>query len=143
MNTKKQTSKIKFKNPISFSYKRMRFVLFFLSVILFIPMQLAKSDEVNLKCTGKFEINRGELIKPDWEISYFKINLLELKSSIEDSGIKKKGTTLIRGNNYTITYKENNKIQTKYKIDSTYGTYIVEYLKGNRTLIGTCQKSRG
>ena len=143
MNTKLQITK-KFNDPISSIYDTsIRFLFLFLSGIIFFPIQVAKSDEVNLKCTGKFEINRGELIKPDWEISYFKINLSGLKSTIEDSGIKKQGRTLIRGDIYTITYRDNNKIKTKYKINSTYGTYIVEYTKNNRTLIGTCQKSRG
>tara|TARA_B100000965_G_scaffold393963_1_gene405549 strand:+ start:742 stop:1176 length:435 start_codon:yes stop_codon:yes gene_type:complete len=144
MKTNHQISKVNFRNPTtSISHIWIRFMLLPLSVIIFDPIQLAKSDEVNLKCTGRFEINRGELIKPDWEISYFKINLSGIKSTIEDSGIKKQGRTLIRGDIYTITYRDNNKIKTKYKIDSTYGTYIVEYTKNNRTLIGTCQKSRG
>jgi len=144
MNTSHQISKVNFKDPTtSFYHIWIRFILSLLSVIILDPIQFAKSDEVNLKCTGRYEINRGELIKPDWEISYFKINLSGLKSTIEDSGIKKKGITSVRGDIYTITYKDNNKIKTKYKIDATYGTYIVEYTKNNRTLIGSCQKSRG
>ena len=143
MNTKLQITK-KFNDPISSFYDTsIRFLFLFLSGIIFFPIQVAKSDEVNLKCTGKFEINRGELIKPDWEISYFKINLVGLKSTIEDRGIKKEGKTLINKNTYTITYRVNKKIKTKYKINSTHGTYIVEYPKSNRTLIGMCEKGRG
>ncbi len=140
MNTKQTNSKIKLPFFIKMIFKLL--LLFFSGITLF-PIQLAKSDVVNLKCTGKFEINRGELIKPDWEISYFKVNLDGLKSTVEDQGIKKEGKTLIRKNNYTILYRDNKKIKTKYKINSTYGTYIVEYPKSNRTLIGTCQKGRG
>ena len=143
MNAKQQIPR-KLNYPItSFYDKSLRFLLLFFSGIIFFPIPLAKSDEVNLKCTGKFEINRGELIKPDWEIRYFKIDLVGLKSTIEDQGIKKEGETLIRGNIYTVTHKDNNITKTKYKIDSSYGTYIVEYPKSNRTLIGTCQKGRG
>tara|TARA_Y100001968_G_scaffold306159_1_gene322717 strand:- start:98 stop:520 length:423 start_codon:yes stop_codon:yes gene_type:complete len=140
VNTKQTNSKIKLPFFIKMIFKLL--LLFFSGITLF-PIQLAKSDVVNLKCTGKFEINRGELIKPDWEISYFKVNLDGLKSTVEDQGIKKEGKTLIRKNNYTILYRDNKKIKTKYKINSTYGTYIVEYPKSNRTLIGTCQKGRG
>ena len=143
MNIKQQIEKALNGTIASFYFKGLSFLLLFVSGIIIFPIPIAKSDEINLKCIGKFEINRGELIKPDWEISYFKINPVRLKSTIEDQGIRKEGETIIRRNIYTITYKDNNKIETKYKINSTYGTYLVEYLKSNRTLIGTCQKGRG
>ena len=127
-----------------FRLKKLRFILVFLTGVILLPIQLAKSEEVFLKCTGKFEINRGELIKPDWETSYLRINLDGLKSKITDNGIKKEGRTFIRRNTYTITHRDaSNRIKTKYKIDRTRGTYIVEYPQLNRSLIGICQKGRG
>tara|TARA_B100000965_G_scaffold277957_1_gene235769 strand:+ start:4620 stop:4976 length:357 start_codon:yes stop_codon:yes gene_type:complete len=118
--------------------------MIFLTGIILLPIQQAESEEIFLKCTGKFEINRGELIKPDWETSYLTINLDGLKSAIDDKGVKNIGSTMIRRNKYTITYKDNtNRIKSKYKIDGIHGTYIVEYPQKNRILIGTCQKSRG
>ncbi len=120
------------------------FIFLFLIGALLLPIHLAKSEEIFLKCTGKFEIDRGGLIKPDWEISYLKINLDGLKSSIDDNGVKKEGRTLIRRNSYTITHKDNNnRIKTKYKIHGVHGTYLVDYPQRNKTLIGTCQKGRG
>ena len=116
----------------------------FISGIVMIPSQQANSEEIFLKCTGKYEINRGELIKPDWETSYLTINLDGLTSFIDDKGIKREGRTLLRRNSYTITLRDsNNRIQTKYKINGTHGTYFVDYPQQNKTLIGTCQKSRG
>jgi len=143
MNITQQIAKALDGKITRFYFKGLSFLMLFVSGIIILPIQKAYSDEINLKCIGKFEINRGALIKPDWEISYFKINPIRLKSTIEDQGIRKEGETLIRRNIYTITYKDNNNIKTKYKINSTYGTYLVEYLKSNRTLIGTCQKGRG
>jgi len=115
-----------------------------LTGILFLPIKQAKSEQIFLKCTGKFEINRGALIKPDWEISYLTINLNGLKSTIDDKSIKKEGQTLVRRNFYTITHRDKkNIVKNIYKINGTYGTYTVEYPQINRILIGTCQKSRG
>ena len=128
----------------SFYLEKLNFTLVFLSGILLFQIQPAKSEEIFLKCTGKFEINRGELIKPDWETSYLTINLNGLKSTINYKGISKEGRTMVRRNSYTITHRDNrNKIKTTYKIDGTYGTYIVNYPKSDKTLIGTCQKGRG
>ena len=119
-------------------------ILIFLTGVSLIPIQTTKSDELFLKCTGKFEINRGELIKPDWETSYFTINLHGLKSYIDDNGIKKSGMTMIRRDKYTIIHRDNsNRIKTKYKINGVHGNYLVDYPQQNRTLIGTCQKGRG
>ena len=124
--------------------QKFRFILVLLSGVLLLPVQETRSEEIFLKCIGKFEIDRGALIKPDWETSYLTINLDGLKSTIDDKGIKKKGRTLIRRNTYTITHRDNrNSIKNIYKISATYGTYIVEYPQSNRTLIGTCQKGRG
>ncbi len=144
MNTIQQISKIRYYNLIaSLCQKNFGFILLCFSGLIFFPIQFVKAEEVNLKCTANFEINRGELIKPDWEISYFKVNLVGLNSIIIDNGVKKEGRTLIRRNIYTIINYDENKIKTKYKIHSNYGTYTVEYPKMNRTLIGTCQKGRG
>tara|TARA_Y100001968_G_scaffold330199_1_gene381368 strand:- start:506 stop:943 length:438 start_codon:yes stop_codon:yes gene_type:complete len=145
MNVNNQISK----NIINYSFtyfKVNNFCLifaFFTGVIL-IPIPIAKSHELFLTCTGKFEINRGKLIKPDWETSYIKINNDGLISFVDDNGIQKEGKTFIRRNSYTITHRDDNhRIETKYRINRTYGTYIVDYPQRNRTLIGTCQKGRG
>ena len=128
----------------SFRFKKVSTLIIFLSGLILLPIQLAKSEEIFLKCTGKFELNRGELITPDWETSYLIINLRGLKSYITNKGIKKEGRTLIRRNSYTITHRDNrNRIQSKYKINGIYGTYVVDYPQRNRTLLGNCQKSRG
>ena len=127
-----------------FPLKKFRFLFLLLSGLILIPMPQSKSEEIFLKCTGRFEINRGALIKPDWETSYLTINLDGLKSKIYDKGIKKEGRTLITRNSYTITNRDNNyRIKASYKIHRTLRTYIVDYPQTNRKLIGTCQKGRG
>ena len=124
--------------------KRFYFNLVLLSGLLIAPSQQTRSEEIFLKCVGKYEINRGALIKPDWETSYLTINLDGLISTIDDKGIKKEGRTLIRRNSYTITHRDNrNSVKNIYKINGNHGTYSVESPQRNRTLIGTCQKGRG
>ena len=124
--------------------QKFRFTLVLLSGLLLIPFQQARSEEIFLTCIGKYEINRGELIKPDWETSYLTINLDGLISTIDDKGIKKEGRTFIRRNSYTITHRDNrNSVKNIYKVNGTHGTYSVESPQRNRTLIGTCQKGRG
>ncbi len=124
--------------------KRFHFNLVLLSVLLLVPLQQTRSEEIFLKCVGKYEINRGALIKPDWETSYLRINLNGLISTIDDKGIKKEGRTLIRRNSYTITHRDNrNSVKNIYKINGNHGTYSVESPQINRTLIGTCKKGRG
>ena len=124
--------------------QKFRLILLLLLGALFLPLQQTRSDEIFLKCTGMYELNRGALIKPDWETSYLTINLDGLFSTIDDKGIKKVGRTLIRRNSYTITHRDNrNSVKNIYKINGTHGTYIVESPQRNRTLIGTCQKGRG
>ena len=128
----------------SFRIKLLKLILVFLSGVIIFPFQQAKSEEIFLKCTGKYEINRGELIKPDWETSYLKINLDGLISQVLYKSTKTEGRTSIGRNLYTITHRDNrNRVKTRYKIHDTYGTYIVERPQLNRTLIGTCQKGRG
>ena len=115
-----------------------------LLLIIFLPVNKTRSEELFLKCIGKFEINRGALIKPDWETSYLNINLNGLKSSINDKGIKKEGRTLIRRNTYTITHRDDRyRIENIYKINGTHGTYTHESPQRDRILIGTCQKGKG
>ena len=124
--------------------KKIHFNLVLLSGLLLVPLQQTRSEELFLKCVGKYEINRGALIKPDWETSYLTINLDGLISTIVDKGIKKEGRTLIRRNSYTITQRDNrNSVRNIYKINGKYGTYSVESPQRYRTLIGTCQKGRG
>ena len=124
--------------------KKFHFNLVLLSGLLLIPFQVTRSEEIFLKCIGKYEINRGALIKPDWETSYLTINLNGLISTIDDKGIKKEGRTLIRRNIYTITHRDNrNSVIDIYKINGKHGTYSVQSPQRNRTLIGTCQKGRG
>ncbi len=111
---------------------------------MLIPHQQAKSDYIFLKCIGKFEINRGKLINPDWDMTYITINSDELEFSIEENGIKDSGRYVIKGNSYTFTHKDDrNRIKAKYKINRDYGNYLVNYPRMNKTLIGTCQKGRG
>ena len=128
----------------SIQTKKFHFILVLLSGLILVPMQQSKSEEIFLKCVGKYEINRGPLIKPDWETNYLTINLDGLISTIDDKGVKKEGRTLIRSNSYTITYRDNrNRVKNIYKINRKYGTYSVEYPQRDRTLIGTCHKGRG
>ena len=124
--------------------KKFRFILVLLSAVFLLPLQQIKSEVIFLKCTGKFEINRGALIEPDWETSYIKVNMDGLISTVLEKGVKKEGRTMIRRNSYTITHRDNrNSIKNIYKINGTHGTYTVESPQSNRTLIGTCQKGRG
>ena len=128
----------------SFQPNKFRFILVLLSGLLLLPLQQTRSEEIFLKCIGKFEINRGELIKPDWETSYLTINLDGLKSTIVENGTKKQGKTLIRRDYYIITHKDvGNRINNIYTIHKTYGTYKIESPQRNKTLIGICQKGRG
>tara|TARA_B100000965_G_scaffold401275_1_gene424755 strand:- start:1984 stop:2421 length:438 start_codon:yes stop_codon:yes gene_type:complete len=128
----------------SMSKKCFYFILVLITGAIVVPVQIVKSEEIYFKCTGKFEINRGELIKPDWETSYIKINQDRSKSYIDDKGIKKQGKTYIRHNSYTVIHRDKkNTITTRYKINKKHGNYIVDYPQSNKTLIGTCQIGRG
>ena len=142
-NQKIQIIILKYSNT-EFSLKKFRFILLFLIGVITLPNQIANSEEIILKCTGKYEVNRGKLIKPDWETSYLTISLNGLISYIDHKSKRKEGRTLIRRNSYTITYRDKrNILKTKYKIHGTHGTYLVEHFDQNRTLIGTCQKGKG
>ena len=124
--------------------RRFHLIFVLLSGLLLVPLQQTRSEEIFLKCVGKYEINRGALIKPDWETSYLTINQDGLISTIDDKGIKKEGRTIIRRNSYTITHRDNtNSVKNIYKINGKHGTYSVESPQRNRTLIGVCQKGRG
>ncbi len=127
-------------NPIN----KFQLILVMLTGVLLLPFQQTKSEELFLKCIGKYEINRGSLIKPDWETTYLTINLDGLISIIDNKGIEKEGRTLIRRNSYTITHRDNrNIVKNIYKINRRHRTYIVKSPQKNRTLIGTCQKGKG
>ena len=145
MNKNIRISMPQFNNlTASFQNQKIRFILILLSGAFILPLQQIRSEELFLKCIGKFEINRGPLIKPDWETSYLTINLAGLKSSIDDNGIKKDGRTVIRRKRYTITQRDNrNRIKNIYMINVDHGTYMLESPQSNRTLIGTCEKGRG
>jgi len=145
MNEKKKFSTTKFNySNTSSQLKKFRLIFSFIASVILIPSQLAKSEEIFLKCTGKYEINRGELIKPDWEISYLTININGLTSYIDHKGTRTEGSTLIRGDSYIIKHRENkNRLKTKYKIHTINGNYIVDHIELNRRLIGTCEKGRG
>tara|TARA_B100000965_G_scaffold177892_1_gene148435 strand:+ start:7134 stop:7571 length:438 start_codon:yes stop_codon:yes gene_type:complete len=145
MNKINQISKTNINYSLSsFLKKKISFILLLLTGVILFPIKIVMSEEIFLTCTAKFEINRGKLIKPDWETSYLTINKDGLISTINDKGIKKEGSTLIRGNTYTITHRDSsNRIKTKYEIHRTYGTYFVNYPQRNRNLIGTCKKGRG
>ena len=128
----------------SYLLKNLTLILLSFAGVFFYPTEIAKSEELFLTCTGKFEINRGALIRPDWEISYITINLKGLNSSIYEKEIKKEARAVIRGDTYTITHRDIRKrITSKYKINVTHGTYIVIYPQRNRSLIGTCEKGKG
>ncbi len=73
--------------------QKFHFILILLSGVLFLPLQKTKSEELFLKCIGKYEVNRGALIKPDWETSYIRINMDILKSFIDEKGIQIEGRT--------------------------------------------------
>ena len=145
MNEKKKFSTTKFNySNASSQLKKFRLIFAFLTSVILIPIELAKSEEIFLKCTGKYEINRGELIKPDWETIHLTININGLTSYIDQKGTKTEGSTLIRGNSYIIKHRDNkNRIKTEYKIHKINGNYIVDHLELNRRLIGTCVKGRG
>tara|TARA_Y100001968_G_scaffold331653_1_gene387005 strand:+ start:2633 stop:3070 length:438 start_codon:yes stop_codon:yes gene_type:complete len=118
--------------------------LIFLSGFILFSIQQVNSEEIFLKCSGQFEINRGELIRPDWETSFIRINLDGLKSIVNEKGIVKEGRTKFRRNSFTITSRDRwNSINAKYKINRKLNIYQVDYPQSNRKLIGTCQKGRG
>ncbi len=114
-----------------------------LTALLWLPSPTARSEEIHLICTGKFELNRGRLIKPDWETTYLSINLDGLISSIDDGILIKKGRTRIRRGSYYITHRaKDRRVKAKYSVNKL-GNYSVEYLQDNKVLIGTCEKGRG
>ncbi len=121
-----------------------RLLLTILTALLWLPSQTAKSKEINLICTGKFEINRGRLIKPDWETTYLSINLDGLISTIDDGVLIKYGRTLKRRGSYYITHRDKNiRVKAKYSVNKKLGNYSVEYPLKDKILIGTCKKGRG
>lgn len=120
------------------------FLLIILVAMLSQYSQIAKSEKIYLKCLGKFEIDRGKLIKPDWEITYLRINKNGLMSTIDNGGVRTEGRTSKRGDSYIITHRDKSyRVKAKYIFNEMYGTYSVNYPEKNKILIGTCQKGRG
>ena len=121
-----------------------RLFLTFLTAVIWLPSQTARSGEIHLICTGKFELNRGRLIKPDWETTYLSINLDGIMSSIDDGFSVKKGRTLNRRGSYYITHRDKNRrVNAKYSVNKKHSNYSVDYPQKNKVLIGTCEKGRG
>ena len=121
-----------------------RFFLAVLTLLICVPSQSARSEEIHLICTGKYEINRGRLIKPDWETTFLSINLDGVMSKIDDGILIKKGRTLSRRGYYFITHRDNNRrVMAKYSVNKKLGNYLVKYPQTNKVLIGTCKKGRG
>ena len=119
--------------------------LFLFGLIVFSPIQKAKSEKINLTCVGKFEINRGPLIKPDWEKSYLTMDIdgiLRTPSTmISEGGFPKKGRTFFMNGAYHISYiGKEQEVLTKYIVNLNNGNYLVSYPKEERVLIGTCRK---
>ena len=121
------------------------FKLFLLGLIAFSPIKEAKSEQIHLTCVGKFEIDRGPLIKPDWQRSYFTMNIegiLRTPSTIiSDGGFPKRGRTFLHKGAYHIDHVgQDAEVLTKYIVNLTTGNYLVNYTKEGRVLIGTCRK---
>ena len=121
-----------------------RLLLAILTTFLLVPSQSVISEEIHLICTGKFELNRGKLIKPDWETTYLSINRYGIISTIDDGLMIKKGRTFYRRGSYYITHRDKNRrVNAKYSVNKKLGNYSVEYPQENKLLIGTCEKGRG
>ena len=121
-----------------------KFLLVVITALLFLPEQTVRSEEIHLICTGKFELNRGRLIKPDWETTYLSISIDGIMSTVNDNVSIKKGRTLRRRGSYYITLRDKNRrIKAKYIVNKKLGNYSVEYPQRNKVLIGTCEKGRG
>merc|ERR1712167_401735 len=95
-------------------------------------MQNAKSEEIHLICVGNFEINRGPLIKPDWQRSHLTMNLegiLRTPSTlVYEGGFPKKGRTLYINGSYHIAHLgKEEEVLTEYIVNLTNGNYSVNY----------------
>ena len=110
MNKNNQSLLPAFNNLIHLLLKnKFRFILLLLTGLISLHVKQIKSEEIFLKCIGKYEINRGPLIKPEWETSYLMINQHSLISKIFEKVIKKDGTKLNKRNSYIITHFANRK----------------------------------
>ena len=113
--------------------------------MVFPPMQNAKSEEIHLICVGNFEINRGPLIKPDWQRSYLTMNIEGIlrtpSTMVYEGSFPKKGRTIFINGAYHIAHLgEQEEVLTEYIVNLTNGNYSVNYPKNGRMLIGTCRK---
>ena len=119
--------------------------LFLFALIVFLPLQKAKSEEIHLVCVGNFEIDRGPLIKPDWQISYLTMNIegiLRTPSTIiSEGGFPKRGRTTFKNGSYHIAYLgKEEEVLIEYIVNLNNGNYSVSFPKKGRVLLGTCKK---
>ena len=127
-------------------FRKLKFLKLFLLGLMISPlMQNAKSEEIHLICVGNFEINRGPLIKPDWQRSHLTMNLegiLRTPSTLvyEGSFPKEGRTTYINGSYHIAHLGKEEEVLTEYIVNLTNGNYSVNYPKNGRMLIGTCRK---
>ena len=131
---------------MNIEFRKLKFLKLFLLGLMILPlMQNAKSEEIHLICVGNFEINRGPLIKPDWQRSYLTMNLegiLRTPSTLVYEGsFPKKGRTIYINGSYHIDHLgKEEEVLTEYIVNLTNGNYSVNYPKNGRMLIGTCRK---
>ena len=127
--------------------KRSNFYSIFLfTLIVFLPIQKIKAEEIYLTCIGNFEIDRGPLIKPDWKISYLTMNIEGILRTpttiINEGGFAKRGRTFFSNGSYHIDYLgKEEEVLTKYIVNVDNGNYLVSYPKNGRVLIGTCREA--
>ena len=119
--------------------------LFLFALMVFPPIQKAKSEEIHLTCIGNFEINRGPLIQPDWHRSYITMNIEGIlrtpSTMIYEGGFPKKGRTFFKNGSYYIDHLgKEEEVLTEYTVNLTHGNYSVSYKKEGRVLIGTCRQ---
>ena len=119
--------------------------LFLFGLMVFPAIQNAKSEEIHLICVGNFEINRGPLIKPDWQTIYLTMNIEGIlrtpSTMVYEGSFPKKGRTIFRNGSYHIAHLgKEEEVLTEYIVNLTNGNYSVNYPKNGRMLIGTCRK---
>ena len=119
--------------------------LFLFGLMVFPAIQNAKSEEIHLICVGNFEINRGPLIKPDWQTIYLTMNIEGIlrtpSTMVYEGSFPKKGRTIFRNGSYHIAHLgKEEEVLTEYIINLTHGNFSVRYPKEERVLIGTCRK---
>ena len=123
--------------------------LFLPALIVFSPIQKAKSEKIHLTCVGNFEINRGPLIKPDWHRSYLTMNIegilrtpsTIISEGVSEGGFPKRGRTIFKNGSYHIAYLgKEEEVLIEYIVNLNNGNYSVSFPKKGRVLLGTCKK---